>query len=249
VADCAAAAADGHQPVLSNERLSGSPHTGGHDSRIVAERLKATFPDAQILIVIREQRRIIQSAFVQYVSVGGPLPFEQYANPPRRGRKRVPWFRFEFFEYHHLIEHYQRLFSPEAVLVLPFEQLRTDAVGFVAAIAGHAGVPALASVPAGRVNVSTSALAVAVKRRANRLLVRDGLNPAGWLDGDRVNGGLRRAAERLARATPSSLRDRADRRLTLKVDTIVGGDRYRESNARTAALTGLDLAKWGYPTA
>src|SRR5215218_14466 len=42
-------------PVLSAERLSGNPHSGGYDSKQIAERLAATFPEARVLIVIREQ--------------------------------------------------------------------------------------------------------------------------------------------------------------------------------------------------
>lgn len=245
---CAAAAADGCQPVLSQERLSGSPHSGGHDSRIIADRLKASFSDALVLIVIREQQHIIRSNYIQYVTVGGPLPFEQYSNPARRGRKRVPSFRFDFFEYHHLIAYYQQLFSPGSVLVLPYEQLRADPEGFVSAIARHVDATAPASVPSDLVNVSTSALAVGLKRRANRLLVRDVLNPAALFDGNRVNGGLRRAAHRMARTAPSGIHERAENRLTSKVEAAVG-TRYQESNARTAELTGLDLAAWGYSVA
>jgi hypothetical protein len=245
---CAAIAADGRQPVLSQERLSGSPHSGGHDSRLIADRLKTAFSAARVLIVIREQRQIIRSNFLQYVTVGGPLPFEKYTQPARRGWKRLPTFRFDFFEYHHLIAYYHQLFSPEAVLVLPYEQLRADPEGFVAAISRHVDAPPPMSVPMDPVNVSSPALAAGLKRWANRVLVRDALNPSALVDGNRVNGGLRRAVHRVALTAPAAVRDRAESRLTSKLDAAVG-TRYRESNARTAELTGLDLAAWGYQLA
>ena len=31
-------------PVITQERLSGSPHSGGYDSQVIAERLRAGFP-------------------------------------------------------------------------------------------------------------------------------------------------------------------------------------------------------------
>ena len=40
-------------PVLSHERLSGNPHVGGFDSKIIAKRIKNIFPEAKIFIVIR----------------------------------------------------------------------------------------------------------------------------------------------------------------------------------------------------
>jgi len=42
--------------VISHERLSGHPHGAALDSKVIAERLKRTFPKAKILIVIREQK-------------------------------------------------------------------------------------------------------------------------------------------------------------------------------------------------
>ena len=42
-------------PVLSHERLSVSPHSSGFDAHKIAGMLKYSFPDAKILIVIREQ--------------------------------------------------------------------------------------------------------------------------------------------------------------------------------------------------
>src|SRR4051812_2204799 len=51
----------GLYPVISNERFSGSPEHGGHDSQYVADRLKQLVPDARVLIVIREQKSMALS--------------------------------------------------------------------------------------------------------------------------------------------------------------------------------------------
>ena len=69
-------------PVLSAERLSGNPDSGGYDSVHVAEYLAATFPEARVLIVIREQADMLVSGYERYVRNGGPGTLRQYGSPP-----------------------------------------------------------------------------------------------------------------------------------------------------------------------
>ena len=69
-------------PVLSYERLSGNPHSGGYDSKEIANRLVQVFPDAKILIVIREQKDIILSTYKQYIIEGGACTVKRYLHPP-----------------------------------------------------------------------------------------------------------------------------------------------------------------------
>lgn len=83
---------------------------------------------------------MLQSVYKQYVHEGGPMSCEQYTTPPRDGSMRVPLYRPEFFEYHHLIAYYQQLFSRDEVLVLPYEQLRAEPDAFIAAIGRNLGV-------------------------------------------------------------------------------------------------------------
>lgn len=243
-----AVADTGAQPVLSHERLSGSPHGGGYDSRAIADRLKSTIPDARILIVIREQRQMFGSLYKQYVGRGGPMTVAQYAHPPKSGGLRIPLFRWEFLEFERLIEYYQRLFSPGAVLVLPYEQLRVDPVRFVEMIVSHAGAgsaPASASALE-RLNPGASTLGTLVRRPLNRFVIRDGLNPAGWIEREKTRLEFMRITEKFGRMPPASIGRWLDGRFTAKVNGLVG-DRYAASNARTEQLTGLDLRAWGYP--
>src|SRR5262245_6185327 len=69
-------------PVVSNERLSGHPSSGGYDSKEIADRLAAVFPEGRVLIVIREQHSVIESVYKQYVLAGGPSPFELFVDAP-----------------------------------------------------------------------------------------------------------------------------------------------------------------------
>jgi hypothetical protein len=231
--------------VISNERLSGNPHSGGWDSAILARRLQQLFPSARILIMIREQRSMIRSVYYQYVSEGGALTLDTYLDPPQAGAFRVPMFDFGFFEYHRLIGYYRDLFGSDQILVLPFEMLREAPRELAARVCEFAGAcppRALASEPRNRV---LSPLSIALKRRLNFLFVRDRLNPAAIFDLPRTNKSLLRAAAVLDRMLPPALGQPFDRRVAATIESRVG-DRYRESNRCTAELTGLDLGRHGY---
>jgi hypothetical protein len=118
-------------PVVSNERLSGHPSSGGYDSKEIADRLAAVFPEGKVLIVIREQRSVIQSVYKQYVLAGGPSPFGRFVDAPADPADRVPAFDFRFYEYHHLIRHYQDRFGGGSVRVLAYETFVQDPAEFV----------------------------------------------------------------------------------------------------------------------
>jgi hypothetical protein len=230
--------------VVSLERLSGNPHSGGYDSRAIADRVGATFPEARVLIVIREQMRMIVSSYKQFVSVGGALSLGAYLDPPRRA-ERVPQFRFSQFEYDRLIAHYQTMFGADRVLVLPYERLAADPVEFVATIASFGDAAVGGEVSAEPKHPSSSAAALALRRRLNLFLVRDQLNPAALVDSRRVREGVSRLTRAVNRRLPQGLRDASERRLQAQVSEAIAG-RFEDSNRRTTALTGLDLASLGY---
>src|SRR5215211_2730079 len=169
--------AQGLVPVLSSERLSGEPQFGGYDSELIADRLAAVFPDARVLVVIRAQTSMFLSIYKEYIRRGGAASLRQYLAAPDDGYW-MPRFRFEFLEYHRLIGYYQDLFGAESVMVLPYELLRTQPEAFLGQISGFVGTKVVP--PRVRsVNVSLSAFALGLKRRANRYFVLDGpVNPA-----------------------------------------------------------------------
>jgi hypothetical protein len=232
-------------PVLSHERLSGNPHSGGYDAALLADRVAAVFPDARVLIVIREQRSMIVSVYKQYVAEGGPASLRRYLHPPCAGRARLPMFRFGFFEYDRMIARYQALFARERVLVLAFEELKRAPRDFVERVAAFAGTAKPGELRWEAANVGLSALATALKRPLNLVLVRDRLNPLGWSERGGVQTLLRRGVEAVDGIAPGFLRDALERRLRERVEGEVG-HRYRESNRRICELTGLDLAAYGY---
>lgn len=234
---------DGLVPVLSAERLSGNPHSGGYDSRQTAERLAAAFPEARVLVVIREQAQMLVSAYKQYVKRGGPGTLRQYATPASKER-RVPLFDFRFFEYHRLVGFYRGLFGAEDVMVLPYELLRADPGAFLGRIGAFAGAEARASDPE-PVKVSPSALSLSLARRANRWVVRSDLNPAPPFEREGADRALVRLSLRADEKLPAAWRERAERALLAEAEGLAEG-LYAESNDATSELAGLDLGKFGY---
>ncbi len=240
--------AEGLAPVVSFERFSGNPFSGGYDSKEIADRLVSVFPGSRVLMVVREQRSMIVSTYKQYVREGGALSPTKFMTPPTSRSMRIPWFDFRHFEYDHLLVYYRSLFGPEAVLALTYEQFVADPRTFVAEIARFAGKPlseeALDLLPFDRkTNPGPPATAIAARRMLNGIGVCSDLNPAPPLSSP-VFWRLGKRIDRLNLA-PRQTVEREEAKLRRAVEEVVG-ERYVDSNRRTAELTGLDLAAYGW---
>lgn len=235
---------EGLIPVVSMMRLSGNPHAGGYDSRVLADRIAAVFPNARVILVIREQRSMILSTYAQYVKMGGPCSLRSYLLTPDDSRR--PGFRFEQFRYDRLIAHYQRLFGTQRVLVESYERFRAEPQAFAETVAAFCGGKAPPPEPEAAVlNRSLGPLALSLLRWLNPFVNADSLNgwspyAAPWL-----NKPARLLAEGVDRLAPAALKDAIQRRWRETIEAETKG-RYEESNRRSAALTGLDLAGAGY---
>jgi len=247
VADQAERASDqGLTLVMSHERLSGYPASGGYDSKLIADRLGDCFPGARILIVIREQRSFIRSMYSQYVTDGGDQSLERFLEPPEPHLRRVPGWDFLFLEYDRLIAHYQSLFGSENVLVLPFEHLRADADDFVLRIVRFGGrSDAVPPVERDAVNRKRPLTLQWVTRLANRNLVHSQLSPHGPAPASLARPILLRLARPFEALTPSIVEAQLAHRIEGVVEEAVG-TRFTESNQRTSELIGWDLARLGY---
>ena len=236
-------------PVLSHERFSGNPQSGGYDSKEIANCLATAFPQAKILIVIREQCSRIVSCYKQYVKVGGPCTFHGYISPPTKGQMRIPLFRLEHFEYHALIQYYQQLFGPERVLVLPYELLVREPISFVSQIVTHAGArPSfdLRKLPFGKSrNTSPSPIAAEIACRTNRVARWDTINPQPWIRSEGFATFLYRGSVRVGNSMPRRLQRRIEQDWITKIRQLAG-NRFAMSNTRTSQATQLDLKRFEY---
>jgi hypothetical protein len=238
----------GLSPVVSFERFSGNPFSGGYDSKEIADRLAQVFRDARVLAVVREQRSMIVSTYKQYVREGGALPVTKFMLPPTSRSMRIPWFDLRHFEYHHLLAYYRRLFGDDRVLALPYEQFRSEPRSFVEQIARFAGRPLsteqLDALPFdAKTNPGPPATAIAARRFLNGLGVRSDLNPSPPL----ASPAFYRLGKRIDRLglAPAQAVSHEEAKLRRAVEKTVG-DRYVESNRRTAELIGVDLGAHGW---
>jgi hypothetical protein len=235
-----------HCLIVSNERFSGHPLSNGIDRPLICERLRRTFPNAKILLVIREQVSMIVSNYLSYLVHGGSLGIKSFLFPKNDGC--VPSRSLRFWEYHSLIQTYQDAFGPENVLVLPFEMLAEDLDSFCGKVASFSGLSAaLPKMPRTRMNVSAKYFSHSILRHVSPLLMSSrgngfSLSLLGADNGKRVYGLLNDSLDAIAY---SGLDSWTKKRWTKKVDQLIGGS-YAESNLAVEALTGLRLERFGY---
>ncbi|GGP84951.1 sulfotransferase domain-containing protein [Shewanella ulleungensis] len=114
--------------VISAERLSGHPYSGGFDTFLIAKRIKKLCPDAKIIIGLRNPKDIIVSIFKQMVSEGFVGNFDTFI--ATKAWKR-PFFDLSYLEYHHIVFLYRRLFGSENVKVVFYETLRDSPQNYI----------------------------------------------------------------------------------------------------------------------
>lgn len=113
--------------VLSHEALSGHPH--GYPSVFsdcIARNLKELYPQAKILIIIRNQLDYISSLYAFRVAIKG----YESRSLERFIQEEGELGLLAHLEYAKLIELYQDLFGKERVLVLPMEMLKSHSEQF-----------------------------------------------------------------------------------------------------------------------
>lgn len=239
-----ASRAPGRVVVVSMERLSGHPDSGGFDAKLIADRLGEVFPEGRALIVIRRQEEMIPAVYGEYVRTGGVESLKRYLRPVR-GAHRNPRFDRRHLEYDRLVAHYQSLLGRERVCVLAYEQLRTDPMRFAHEVAAFCDLELQRPLDTSLVHPSLSPMTIAIKRRLNRIVARDAVNPGGLLEHEGAANSLARVLNHVDRRLPAAVR-RAGRGRLERIAREHCGDYYRASNQRTTELSGLDLGSLGY---
>lgn len=237
--------------VLSHERLSGYPASGGYDSRLMADRVAEVFPEARILIVIREQLSLIRSVYGQVIADGGCASLRSFLYTGRSPLARVPPFRLGFYEFDKIIAYYQQRFGVDNVLAIPYELLRDNHEEFVNRIGAFAtGCNWLdriekAGRPANnRVNQRRSVFAREMMRLAN-VFNRSELNTGPIANIPQLRRLIDKASPILSAATPAWIQTASDRRQDDLIRRVVG-NYYAASNGRTSRLINVELERYGY---
>ena len=227
-------------PVISYERLSGNPHAGSFDARIIADRIKASFPGARIFCVIREQKDIILSTYHQYLKIGGTDSITDYLTRSYDGRR--PGFSPAAFNYIYLVDYYYELFSPENVLVLPYEMLGDSASEFFRRLGDFTGkdLAGFAAKAAVSHNKRKDDFLVPRFPFLNMLCRKSSVNGYSplYLPGSKF------VFDNVDSLIGFSNRKRI-RKVKRQIDKIIG-DRYAAGNRRLSARTGIELSDYGY---
>jgi hypothetical protein len=235
-----AAADQGLMPVISQMGICGNAHYDSIRAKEWAERVKTIFPTARVLIVIREQKSFIQSLYKHDIVRCAATSLEEYLEPTP-GNKRLLPFRASHFAYDRLIACYQSLFPKEDVQVFPYEHFRREPKEFIGELCRSWGVEPPAELPYSKeMNRSISAWGAGLRCRMNRVWMGE-IRPKPKSVRARVEWLMRGIDTRIS----PSKRKLEEERLAKRIAAWVG-DRYRESNRRVEAMTGLDLGKWGY---
>lgn len=237
---------EGALPVISHEALSGNPIRGRYYLEQVSARIHETFPDARILIGIREQKKLLASLYYQYVRQGGTEPVEGFLpeGPVRPGFR--PRVRLDHFEYDLTLAAYRRFWKSEDILVLPMELLQRDPAGYLGRLFGFA-VVSQENVPVSRlVNAKRSNVTMRMERFFNRLFPTPDPRPEHYRDYPLAYRMKNRSLRLLEGITPLGRLGAAEQvRITAHIDRVVG-DYFAEPNRRLAEMTGLDLEAMGY---
>lgn len=236
----------GLMAVASSERLGGHPFSNGFDRRQLAQRLKVVFPRASILLVIREQASAMMSNYMQYLKYGGWHTPEQYLDGD--ADNRMPTLTSHYWDYARLIRMYHDIFSPDRVLVLPYEMFRREPGEFLRRIGAFAGVAMTGSLPSGTIeNPRRAGNATAYfTRHLTCLSVASSANAFYRSPLGRIGHGLNRIAKiTLDGILPSPVERHVTRALEARINAVIG-DRYAESNRTTATLIGIDLSAFAY---
>lgn len=242
--------------LISEEGLCGYLHNGGVGgmvSMVLAEQLKAAYPNARIVLFIRSQPTILVAAYAQYVRAGGTRSARRYFFPkdyligPNASTYKQPRFDIDFFRYSRLIAHYERLFGAQNVHVFLYEQFAKGGMHFLRDYAGRLDLDVdWDKVSIERKHSSYSRGLMQVARVLNLLTARSVSDKAslvhvpGWYDARRqLLEGVNRTG--LFGRSPA-------------LDALVGKptaqwlrDHYVEDNLGLAKSHGLPLADFGYP--
>lgn len=242
--DIESSRAKGFIPVVSHEGLSSRPTQGMYYAPAVAERLKAVFPDARVVIGIREQTGMILSLYRQHVRTGGSNTLRQFIGTGKEEIGWAPLCRLEFFHYDRFVRLYQSHFGEDNVLILPLERLKESEDTYLRTLLEFAGSSADPKDigDAAPSNVGWGGQTLEIFRFMGRFVRRDPLShrqPFGVRTAQRI-------CYKLDGLIPKSRHKAIESRWKAMIKERCAGE-FEESNARLAAMTGLDLKAMGYP--
>lgn len=120
--------------ICSSEEFSANPRLGGFNGLARIEsyrRIAKVFPEAKVVVMIREQKEMIKSLYVQYVKLGGTATINQFLDPHSRLRALNPGFSFEYYSYDKFIDEVLDFWPKEQIYLYNYDDLKANETGFL----------------------------------------------------------------------------------------------------------------------
>lgn len=235
-------------PVCSAEALIGNPYCGGYNAKQNADRIKQLFPDARILLIVREQRQLMRSLYKTMIVWGMPHSIARLLKP--KDSSLAPQFNLDFLRFDLATAYYQEIFGPENVLVMPYEAFIEDPKNFMLAIMNHANclpTPAFQKLPwRKKINKNQPLFYLYIQRLKN-LLLSTPFNYAGPIPSTEART-RQRIINSKNNSLPSFTKNWFEDDFRQFIDREFQG-KFGESNAKLQRLTGLNLEVYGYEIA
>ncbi len=234
-------------PVISHEDLSGYPISGRFSSLgfNICDRIHQTFPEARVLICVREQKSMLLSLYREYVRADGEGSIEEFLGTGAEKPGYPAVCRLDRLEYHFLVKRYFDLFGRDKVLVMPYEFLHADATAFEQQIHDFCGTGIVAEQVLKPRNVGWLGATLAVRRKLNRFVHMPPTWDGRWQRRPRLHRLSFRLCETFDRLVPRYFHRAIDERHKRFIAERVEGY-YAESNRQLAKLLGMDLKRLGY---
>jgi hypothetical protein len=232
-----------HVPLVTLEELAGNPLAASNYERETSHRLKDIFPEAKILITIREQRSVILSSWCHYLRKNGPQPISRFVGKANMRIGFLPICRPHRYRYDALVAHYYKLFGRENVCALPAEWLFENQQAFARKVMDFADCDYQGNdiETAPPVNPAYTPMELVVRHLAGKFFHNDVLGETGKLRAKCIG----RTARLAAKLTPSSVNQRIKQKWYAYIDAYTEGF-FEQSNAKLEKIIGMDLRQYGY---
>ncbi len=199
-------------------------------NQVVLENLKAAYPEAHIIIIIREQVSWIISRYIMLLrGAKTSKPIDAFLENPLEG-------------YDGLIERAQNLFGRDRVKVMPLEAMRKNQEAFLKELTGYIAPGSAFTISEKQVNIAPDLKREAVYRRIKRslrlALEKNHLRP--------LYGLMRILMECTVRPALFMRYGSAGNPKPTVTLSPAQRELFAQSNRRIQELTGLDLAEYGY---
>lgn len=230
-------------PVISNEAMCGGVNPRHRYEKNVADRLYQTFPEAKILVTIREQKVAVLSHYREKIASGGVETISEYLSKPWHKPGFAPPCSIDHFEYDLFVEYYQKLFGKHRVLVLPQELLKSDRQFFCDQLADFLEIPHGSAPESKDSRVGWRGWSLLYRLRCNQLHL--GVNTGPKSRNSLMYKLVQKLGKVIATLTPKTWDEEVETRLKSEVKEKIG-DYFAHSNERLQKLTDLDLKNLGY---